>query len=208
MECKSQLSVYLYVPNIIGYFRIAANAIACLLVFNRPLYTVYLMAFSAILDFFDGYIARLLNQTSKFGVILDVFCDNLWRTTCWVIASSTHQLILPFAVLCIATEWSTFLSTQFVQQMKQSEHWKVRPKTDPVFISYAFRNNFKNPIGFTCIFGLFFCPSLICLRELAPVAWEIPGYDFFLAFACFGRFLSLLIEWYFIFEYISQFDKQ
>ncbi|WVZ85430.1 hypothetical protein U9M48_032360 [Paspalum notatum var. saurae] len=55
-------SVYLYIPNIIGYFRIIINFIAfAVCYFNRPLFAVlYFLSF--VLDGVDGWFARKLNQ--------------------------------------------------------------------------------------------------------------------------------------------------
>ncbi|KQK19113.1 probable CDP-diacylglycerol--inositol 3-phosphatidyltransferase 2 isoform X2 [Brachypodium distachyon] len=55
-------SVYLYIPNIIGYFRIIINFIAFGVCYsNRPLFAV-LYFFSFLCDGLDGWFARKFNQ--------------------------------------------------------------------------------------------------------------------------------------------------
>jgi phosphatidylglycerophosphate synthase len=87
------------------------------------------------LDLFDGILARLLNQTSSFGVFLDIVADNILRTIVWIaaaLASSAASIgsrtlwsdLLPFCcsfIVCL--EWATMVSTQ-VHAAQNSQHWK------------------------------------------------------------------------------------
>jgi len=83
-EEEMATSVYLFVPNIIGYSRIV---FACLAFYY--IYTDYLLFFifyslSAVLDIADGHAARALDQCSKFGAILDMVTDRA-STTCLIV---------------------------------------------------------------------------------------------------------------------------
>lgn len=69
-------SVYLYVPNLIGYARIVLAVVAFANYWAYVRFTgFYLVGF--LLDAADGYAARRLNQHSDFGAALDMLTDRL-----------------------------------------------------------------------------------------------------------------------------------
>ena len=76
----SDYKVLFFVPNIIGYFRFLTLAAAMFFHEIWPL-CVALYGMSILLDAFDGYYARKLNQCSRFGAFLDMIADRL-STTC------------------------------------------------------------------------------------------------------------------------------
>lgn len=64
------------IPSVISSFRIAALPIFIYLFNTGDLAAcLVLLAFSAATDFFDGYFARRLNVTSKFGAYYDATTD-------------------------------------------------------------------------------------------------------------------------------------
>jgi len=74
------------IPNIITYFRIAL--IPCLvMIFYLPeiyleaqqknIWATAIFILAAISDWLDGYLARKLDQTSKFGAFIDPVADKL-----------------------------------------------------------------------------------------------------------------------------------
>jgi len=78
-------------PNILTYSRIAAVPIvvACMYaqsIYDGPLWlrwvalAVFIIA--AVTDFFDGYYARMWNQQSAFGRMLDPIADKLLVSAC------------------------------------------------------------------------------------------------------------------------------
>ena len=67
----SDVSVYLYIPNLIGYARVLFLIIFYLLVNRMIITSLVFYIMSTCLDFFDGLFARKYNQTSKFGAMLD-----------------------------------------------------------------------------------------------------------------------------------------
>ena len=69
--------VFFFVPNIIGYVRYFLVFSVLLLFRSHPFVTAFLYSFSQVLDHFDGYAARKLNQCSKFGAVLDMVCDRV-----------------------------------------------------------------------------------------------------------------------------------
>jgi CDP-diacylglycerol--glycerol-3-phosphate 3-phosphatidyltransferase len=67
-------------PNILTVLRLFAafGVVIMFLYFNRPWadwFALALFGLAALTDFFDGYLARLWNQTSRFGAMLDPIAD-------------------------------------------------------------------------------------------------------------------------------------
>lgn len=80
-------NIFLFVPNLIGYARII---LALLSFYYMP--TDYIMAssmyiLSGFLDAFDGHAARILNQATKFGAMLDMLTDRC-GTMCLLVTLS------------------------------------------------------------------------------------------------------------------------
>lgn len=67
--------VTLYIPNLIGYVRIATAIISFLTMKSHPIWTLALYGISGFLDAFDGYAARRFNQGTSFGAVLDMVTD-------------------------------------------------------------------------------------------------------------------------------------
>ena len=70
-------NVFLFVPNLIGYLRVVTAAASLYYMPIHPKACLLLYFVSCILDAVDGQAARALNQTSKFGAVLDMVTDRL-----------------------------------------------------------------------------------------------------------------------------------
>lgn len=73
-------SVALYVPNLIGYARIALALMAFAVANSMPGLCVALYLLSFVSDELDGRFARLLGQTSTLGAVLDMVTDRVATT--------------------------------------------------------------------------------------------------------------------------------
>jgi CDP-diacylglycerol--glycerol-3-phosphate 3-phosphatidyltransferase/cardiolipin synthase len=90
------------IPNILTWIRIAAIPLVVWCFYSdiryegdnfaRPLAAI-LFGLAAITDLFDGYLARKLEQTSKFGEFLDPVADKLMVATCLVLLVHTDARI-------------------------------------------------------------------------------------------------------------------
>ena len=65
-------NVYAYVPNIIGYVRVLLAAAALRLAFTDVPTSLALYALSFVCDELDGRFARMFDQCSEFGKLLDM----------------------------------------------------------------------------------------------------------------------------------------
>uniref|UniRef100_A0A3Q2E6G0 CDP-diacylglycerol--inositol 3-phosphatidyltransferase n=1 Tax=Cyprinodon variegatus TaxID=28743 RepID=A0A3Q2E6G0_CYPVA len=70
-----QENIFLFVPNLIGYSRVLLALLSFYLMPCCPWPAVCCYLLSALLDAFDGHAARLLNQSSRFGAMLDMLTD-------------------------------------------------------------------------------------------------------------------------------------
>jgi cardiolipin synthase (CMP-forming) len=68
------------IPNTLTVFRLLASLIVpvLFLYFSRPMadwFALIVFVLAAITDYFDGYLARLWKQQSKFGAMMDPIAD-------------------------------------------------------------------------------------------------------------------------------------
>ncbi|KAJ0987935.1 hypothetical protein J5N97_006291 [Dioscorea zingiberensis] len=129
-----QLSVYLYIPNIIGYIRVIMNIVAfALSVSNKPLFAL-LYFISFVCDGLDGWFARKFNQVSTFGAVLDMVTDRVSTACLLAVLSQLYRpgfIFLALLALDIASHWlqmySTFLSGKASHKdVKDSSNWLLR----------------------------------------------------------------------------------
>lgn len=65
-----------HIPNLFTLGNLACGTLAIVNIFNdEPKTAVYLVLLSAVLDFFDGFLARLLKVSGEFGKQLDSMAD-------------------------------------------------------------------------------------------------------------------------------------
>ncbi|XP_028056181.1 CDP-diacylglycerol--inositol 3-phosphatidyltransferase 1-like [Camellia sinensis] len=136
-----KLSVYLYIPNIIGYIRVLMNCFAFYICFSdKKLFSVlYFVSF--VCDALDGWFARKFNQVSTFGAVLVFYSDNNGQkrisTTCLlVILSQIYRpglVFLSLLALDIASHWLQMYSTFLVGKVS---HKDVKDSTNWLFKAY------------------------------------------------------------------------
>jgi CDP-diacylglycerol--inositol 3-phosphatidyltransferase len=74
-ELITTRTIFLYIPNLIGYSRVIFALASLIYMQWHPKYCTVLYCLSCILDALDGAAARRFNQTSQFGAILDMVTD-------------------------------------------------------------------------------------------------------------------------------------
>ncbi|KAI4304136.1 hypothetical protein MLD38_039687 [Melastoma candidum] len=129
-----KLTVYLYIPNIIGYIRVLMNCVAFAICFSNKRLFSLLYFISFVCDGIDGWCARKFNQVSTFGAILDMVTDRISTACLLVILSQVYRPGLTFLLLLaldIASHWfqmySTFLSGKVSHKdVKDSTSWLFR----------------------------------------------------------------------------------
>ena len=97
------------IPNIITFIRIFLIPIILYLMFsenpNIVLLAGGLFIISSISDYFDGYLARTLNQSSRLGTLLDPIADKLLVASVIVVLVDTRVItnihVIPAIVILL-----------------------------------------------------------------------------------------------------------
>ncbi|WP_342261770.1 CDP-alcohol phosphatidyltransferase family protein [Alphaproteobacteria bacterium endosymbiont of Tiliacea citrago] len=67
------------IPNILSYSRIILTLIIDVFLYKKSIkLAVFCIFLASISDFFDGFLARKLNTTSKYGANLDLIADKIF----------------------------------------------------------------------------------------------------------------------------------
>lgn len=111
----SDENIFLFVPNLIGYVRIGLAIVSLYYMPFAPYIAVVCYLTSGLLDAFDGHAARLLNQGTRFGALLDMLTDRC-ATMCLCVVLSmfypTYAILFQLAMtLDIASHWLFMVST-------------------------------------------------------------------------------------------------
>lgn len=158
-----QWPIYLYIPNLIGYARILANIVAFGFAFTNKKIFVGLYLLSFICDELDGRFARLLNQTSTFGAVLDMVTDRV--STAELLAVLSHQykscygLFLGLMALDIVSHWLQMFSTFLASK---TSHKDVADSKSRLFRAYYQHRMF---MGYCCVGAEFLYLILYIIAE-------------------------------------------
>jgi len=126
--------VYLYVPNLIGYVRVALALYAFGVALIDPRQTIACYFLSFVCDELDGRFARMLDQTSTLGAVLDMVTDRLGTTglllTLAVLYPRYILICVGLIFLDIFSHWFQMYSTLLIGAIShkdtKSASWLVR----------------------------------------------------------------------------------
>lgn len=82
--------VYILIPNLVGYLRALLAIGAFCICFTYPYWFVILYGISQLLDGLDGYIARRIDQATRYGAMLDMVLDRVSTTALLVILAKFY----------------------------------------------------------------------------------------------------------------------
>ncbi|KAL1899945.1 phosphatidylinositol synthase 1 (CDP-alcohol phosphatidyltransferase1) [Ceratocystis pirilliformis] len=77
-------NIFMFYPNLIGYFRIVLAVASLYYMPLHPRTCCLLYSISCLLDALDGYAARYFDQSTRFGAVLDMVTDRC-TTTCLLV---------------------------------------------------------------------------------------------------------------------------
>ena len=100
-------SVFLYVPNLIGYGRLLACALAMARAFTSVNAFTMLYALSFACDAIDGACARAFEQSSTFGAALDMITDRVATTALLTTLACADERFRLSAIALIALDVSS-----------------------------------------------------------------------------------------------------
>ena len=155
--------------NCISYTRIVLLLASVLQSQNNWFFPLY--AASYILDAFDGYVARLMNETSQFGAVMDMVTDRVSTAVLLSLLQKPYWLCI--MILDISSHWVYTHSLEKTQSHKKSKNKFLSWYYEPVNLFlvcfftelYCFlnlmceRNSFWQPIQSVyifsgCVFGI------------------------------------------------------
>jgi len=102
-------AILFYIPNLIGYSRVACTVLACVYAFSNWKIAFIAHAMDHVLDAVDGWAARKFNQCSRFGAVLDMITDRV-STFLWMVILShlypdSYLMFFFFGGLDYASHW-------------------------------------------------------------------------------------------------------
>lgn len=132
------VSIYLYVPNLIGYTRIILMFTAYHYAESMP-YVFFICYFlSQFFDMFDGMAARAFNQSTKFGALLDMVTDRCSTVgLLFVVAQRYPHFTLAchfFVWLDIFSHWGHMLAT-----LKSGSESHKQVKSGPWLLRFYYK---------------------------------------------------------------------
>lgn len=88
---------------------------------NQNLVATLIFASAAITDWLDGYLARVLDQTSAFGAFLDPVADKLMVSAALIVLVYLGRLDAPIAFIIIGREITVSALREWMAQIGQSK---------------------------------------------------------------------------------------
>lgn len=183
-------SIFCFVPNLIGYARIALSLASFYFAKDYPLIFIVFYSLSFILDAADGIAARALGQCSNMGVILDMLTDRASTAGMLVVLDGvmefrSHTITFVLASLVfidVASHFCRMYATLFV---KKESHKDVSDSIFPLLRLYYSNRKF---MGVLCVGQEF---SYICLfawnayKDVEPLGTALLYTTIVLAVPCF-----------------------
>ncbi|XP_013889356.1 uncharacterized protein si:ch1073-145m9.1 isoform X2 [Austrofundulus limnaeus] len=189
------LPVMLYWPNVIGYIRISL-VFSAWTAWDTPAVFVLLYSVCMVLDGVDGWLARRLDQVSRFGAWLDVVVDNLSRGMLW-------SLLFQWGWLVSSVEWCVFVCNHHTR----GEQWKSSFNNSPRLIRAIMANGFRTPLGVWVVSGLHCLPLWLYAHRSGVLSDHLDLHPWTQAVGTVllaaGRLLALSAETWCIWTHIS-----
>ncbi|XP_047428519.1 CDP-diacylglycerol--inositol 3-phosphatidyltransferase [Mugil cephalus] len=163
-------NIFLFVPNLIGYARVVLALLSFFLMPCCPWPAVFCYLLSAVLDAFDGHAARALNQSTKFGAMLDMLTDRC-ATMCLLVNLSliypSYTFLFQLSMcLDIASHWLHLHSSTV---KGSTSHKTIDLSGNPILRIYYT----SKPVLFVMCAGneLFFCLLYLLHHIEEPASW-------------------------------------
>ncbi len=104
----------LMIPVFLGVFYLSDQTIS---LHHKHLLSTLIFAFAAITDWLDGYLARVLNQTSAFGAFLDPVADKLMVAAALILLVSLEEVDAIIAFIIIGREIAISALREWMAQL-------------------------------------------------------------------------------------------
>lgn len=162
-------NIFLFWPNIIGYFRIVLAFASLYYMPLHPRTCSFLYSVSCLLDALDGYAARAFDQSTRFGAVLDMVTDRCTTSCLLVFLSSAFPrwaiVFQGLIALDFASHYIHMYSTLVVDGADSSH--KNIDKSQSWLLNLYYTN--KTVLFIACLFNELFFIALYLLSFSSPL---------------------------------------
>jgi cardiolipin synthase len=118
------------VPNLLTLFRVALIPVLVIIFYvpdstlnltEKNILGTFIFSVAAITDWLDGYLARKLKQTSKFGAFLDPVADKLIVITALLLLLDLGRINIVVALIIIGREFTVSSLREWMAQLGKSQ---------------------------------------------------------------------------------------
>jgi CDP-diacylglycerol--inositol 3-phosphatidyltransferase len=176
------VSVYFFAPNLIGYARIALTIYAYVVADTQPTAMLIAYALGFVLDAVDGYVARLLGQSSNYGAILDMVTDRCATVGLLMVMSRLFPQYFWGAVFLVLLDTASHF-VRIYSSAKSGQYHKDVSRTRFALLRLYYGN--RQCMGLFCVGQEFFYLLLYLSYFRSQEAWIGPA----LWYVCFPLFL-------------------
>jgi len=129
--------VYFFIPNIIGYLRVALAVAAFVSSFSNHYVFFVCYAISEILDAVDGHAARYFNQASRYGAVLDMVTDRCATTALIMILGYFYREFILGFILIVALDITSHYAHLYSTLVRRvTSHKTISEKQSPLLRVY------------------------------------------------------------------------
>ncbi|KAG8770395.1 CDP-diacylglycerol-inositol 3-phosphatidyltransferase [Ceratobasidium sp. 428] len=158
-------NVYLFVPNLIGYTRVILAGFSLHYMGTHPNTCTLLYGVSCLLDAVDGQAARALNQTSKFGAVLDMVTDRCTTSCLLCYLASRYTSYATLFQMLITLDFSSHYMHMYSSLVTGSKSHKAVTSDVSRILWYYYNNSLTlfifcacNELFFVALYLLSFGP--------------------------------------------------
>ncbi|KAI5122056.1 hypothetical protein M0805_006040 [Coniferiporia weirii] len=167
-------NVFLFVPNLIGYTRVILAAVSLHFMSFHPKYSTIAYCVSCLLDAFDGPAARALNQTSKFGAVLDMVTDRCTTSCLLCYLSSAYPTYATLFQFLITLDFSSHYMHMYSSLVTGSRSHKL-VQSDVSRILWYYYNDSKILFLFCAGNELFYVALYLMKWDHSPTGLALLG---------------------------------
>lgn len=172
-------AVLWFIPNLIGYARLALCLYAYAVAFTSPLTTLLCYYLSFCCDELDGRFARMFHQTSTFGAVLDMVTDRLATTGLLIILAIQHPMLYMPVILLINLDIFSHWFQMYQSLLKQEVSHKNANSRSAIVALYYSNRIFMGyccvsvEVGYLAAYALYF-PAMRACGMLCQHASVLP----------------------------------
>jgi CDP-diacylglycerol--glycerol-3-phosphate 3-phosphatidyltransferase len=180
--------------NLITFSRLLLTMLVVALVYRLPpdwqLLNVLILIVIFVTDGIDGYVARKLGESSKFGAMFDIACDRIVELTMWIVFVDIDlvPLWVPLVFIIRGVVVDAIRSTQAIEH-RVSPFSMLQTRLGQLLVAGKFMLIF-----YAVLKAVTFCWLMLihALPALLPELWQQVSAAF-MALAQIFVFLSVLI---------------